>query len=481
MTQQALHDKAHEYKARSPEHTVLYKAVANHVRSFFALAENGGKNLPKHVKKEFEEFLRCGILAYGFLRLKCDGCSSERILAFSCKLRGFCTSCGGRRMSESAAHLVDEVFPKGVGVRQWVVSFPFPIRFLLARSPKLQSKVLEISLRAINALIQKKVRRPGLKIKGGAVTILQRFGGSLNLNLHMHILALEGGYYETPEGPKFWWIEAPSDEEIKDLVKTLAYRVIRYLKKQGHFADDQESVVEADSDDILPELQAASVKNKVALGERKGQGIRRIGSLGDMGVPELTGHLCANIQGFSLHAGVYCPPDDRKKLEHVCRYIARPAVAEKRLSLLSNQNVMLKLKKPYSDGTTHLVFSPIEFLEKLAALVPPPRSHLTRFHGVLAPHSKVRAKIVPKAQEKQAKEESEVPAKKSNRISWAKLLKRVFSIDVEKCQHCGGKLKIVAAIMETVTIEKILRHLGMPHKPPEIARSRYYTQEPLFD
>jgi hypothetical protein len=371
-------------------------------------------------------------------------------------------------------------------VRQWVLSFPFPIRFLLARSPKLQSKVLEISLRAVNALIQKKVRKPGLKINGGAVTILQRFGGSLNLNIHLHMLLLEGGYYNTKDGPKFWWIERPTDEEIKELVKTIAHRVIRHLKKQGHFADDKESVEEFESDEVLPELQAASVRNKVALGDRRGQWIRRIGSLGINDVPELTGPLCANIAGFSLHAAVYCHPNDRQKLEQLCRYIARPAIAEERLRLLPNKDVLLKLKKPYSDGTSHLVFSPIEFLEKLAALVPPPRAHLTRFSGVLAPHSKIRSLIVPKKVEELAEAleahepKPENPKKKAYKLSWAKLLKRVFSLDMENCRHCGGEMKLIAAIMDTLTIEKILKHVNLPHKPPDIARSKYYIQEPLF-
>ena len=93
---------------------------------------------------------------------------------------------------------------------------------------------------------------------------------------------------------------------------------------------------------------------------------------------------------FSLHANVYCGPEQRDKLEKLCRYVARPAVAEERLKLKGNGDVLLRLKKPYSDGTSHLVFSPMEFLEKLAALVPPPRAHLTRFHGVLAPHAKIR-------------------------------------------------------------------------------------------
>lgn len=485
MGQLSFQSFAPDYTPRAPEQTVLYKTVAKHIESFYALAESGARYLPKHVRQEFDAFLHCGILAYGFLRLQCTGCKSEKFVAFSCKKRGFCSSCGGRRMSESAAHLVDEVFPK-VGVRQWVVSFPFAIRFLLARSPKLQSKVLAISLRAIHALIQKKVRRPGLKINTGAVTILQRFGGSLNLNLHFHMLLLEGGYYETEQGPKFWWIESPTDEEIKALVSTIASRVIRCLKAMGHF-EDGDAVVDEVTDDAMLGLQAASVRSKVALGKRAGEWIRRIGSLGEMPVPELTGHLCANVNGFSLHAGVYCAPNERQKLEHLCRYIARPAIAEERLKLLPNDDVLLKLKKPYSDGTSHLVFSGVEFVEKLAALVPPPRAHLTRFHGCLAPHSKIRSQVVPNKKEEAPAGGSVAPAAdaapmdtKSKHLSWAKLLKRVFQIDMENCRHCGGEMKTLAAIMDRFTIEKILKHVGLPHKPPDIARSRYAVQEYLF-
>jgi hypothetical protein len=118
--------------------------------------------------------------------------------------------------------------------------------------------------------------------------------------------------------------------------------VIRFLKKQGHFSGEQESVEEPDTDEILPELQAASVRSRVALGARRGQGIRRVGSIGETDVPLPTGPLCANIAGFSLHAGVYCAPHERQKLEQLCRYITRPAVAEERLRLLPNQDVPTK-------------------------------------------------------------------------------------------------------------------------------------------
>ena len=460
------------YKPRSPASTVLYRAVANHWESFVVLAENDEKRIPYPVKNEFDAFLRCGIHAYGFLRIQCGDCKSEKFVAFSCKKRGFCSSCGGRRMNETAAHLIDRVFPR-VGVRQWVVSFPMPVRFLLARSPRLQSKILGITLRAIQGLIRSKTDK---KLQGGSVTILQRFGGSLNLNLHLHILALEGGYLDD----KFHWIQEPTDEEIKLLIKTIAHRTVRALKKEGHFQDDQESTIQEETQDVLPELQAASIKNRVALGERQGQRIRRVGSLGTYEAPELTGKLQAQVGGFSLHAGVYCAPNERKKLEQLCRYIARPAVAEERLSLLANDNILLKLKKPYSDGTSHLIFSPLEFIEKLAALVPPPRAHLTRYHGVLAPHARNRAEIVPKTEETTTPQAETTSKNPRWAMGWAKLLKRTFEIDVSHCAECGGEMKILAAIMEREALEKILKHVGIPPKPPPIAPPRYPQQEPLF-
>ena len=85
--------------------------------------------LPGYVQREFEEFLQCGRLEHGFLRVRCESCHAEHLVAFSCKRRGFCPSCGARRMAESAALLVDEVLPEQP-MRQWVLSFPFQLRFL---------------------------------------------------------------------------------------------------------------------------------------------------------------------------------------------------------------------------------------------------------------------------------------------------------------------------------------------------------------
>ena len=118
--------------------------------------------------------------------------------------------------------------------------------------------------------------------------------------------------------------------------------------------------------------------------------------------------LCADISGFSLHAAVRCGADDRQSLEQLCRYITRPALANERVQTNAAGQVVLKLKTPWRDGTTHLVMSPLEFMQRLAALVPRPRLHLIRVHGVLAPSfttsAKLHALVVPQEPEAPAQE-----------------------------------------------------------------------------
>src|SRR5437762_6919242 len=143
-----------------------------------------------------------------------------------------------------------------------------------------------------------------------------------------------------------------------------------------------------------------------------------------------TPDLCAKLYDFTLHAAVARGADQRKELEHLCRYITRPPIANERLKCSRAGDVVLLLKSAFRDGTTHIVMSPLEFMQRLAALVPRPRLHLIRFHGVLAPHAKLRAQIVPSApvnaHEACNHHAQSPPASASARMSWACLLKRVF-------------------------------------------------------
>ena len=140
--------------------------------------------------------------------------------------------------------------------------------------------------------------------------------------------------------------------------------------------------------------------------------------------------------------------------------------------------VVLQLKTPYRDGTTHLVMTPLEFLQRLAALVPRPRLHLIRFHGVLAPNAALRAQIVPSAPDQLSappKADSETPSSSTRaRLSWAQLLKRVFQIDMKTCSSCGGPITLLAAIEDPAVIVKILAHLGLPTRAPPRSPARTY-------
>ena len=123
-------------------------------------------------------------------------------------------------------------------------------------------------------------------------------------------------------------------------------------------------------------------------------------------------------------------------------FIARPAVPESRLKLMNNGDMVLKLKKSYTDGTPHLLFSPLEFIEKLAALVPPPRAHLTRYHGLPALNAKIRSQIIPNPEAKvegTGGESSKKP--RSKKMSFSTLLKRVFKVK-RILKHLGPSLGI---------------------------------------
>ena len=165
-------------------------------------------------------------------------------------------------------------------------------------------------------------------------------------------------------------------------------------------------------------------------------------------------------------AGVAARADQRQKLERLCRYISRPPVAEKRLSLTSGGNVRYQLKTPYRDGTTHVIFEPLDFIARLAALVPKPRVNLTRFHGVFAPNSRYRARVTKARRGRGGRpartlnsKDDPTPSERRAAMTWAQRLKRVFGIDIETCRECGGAVRIIACIDDPAVIEKILTHL----------------------
>jgi Putative transposase len=136
-------------------------------------------------------------------------------------------------------------------------------------------------------------------------------------------------------------------------------------------------------------------------------------------------------------------------------------VAIERLDLTAQGQVRYRLKTAYRDGTTHIVLEPLDFIARLAALVPPPRVHLTRFHGVFAAHAALRAAITPGGRGVGARKRAvapKPPTPKDVRMNWARRLKRVFGVEIEQCARCGGRLKVIASIEEPEVVERILAH-----------------------
>lgn len=298
-------------------------------------------------------------------------------------------------MAQQAAHLVEQVIP-WVPTRQWVVSVSIPLRYWMAPSRELTAKVHTIIRRTIGQYYVNQAVKQGAiraRVQPGSVTFLQRFGGSINLHLHFHMIFLEGVYEDrSTQGlkPRFRPQEAPRDEEIAAVLQKISQRVIRHLRKRGYLEAGIEDVVPtgydpaSDEDPELARTMAASVQQRIAFGERAGQRVRRIGSgFGDEGErPALTGTRCASLGGFSLHANTHVPAHRRDQLERLLRYTARGAVPLERLEQDVDGNLLYHFTRPWSDGTTGIKLSPLELLEKLAALVPLPRCIWSVMGGV---------------------------------------------------------------------------------------------------
>jgi hypothetical protein len=453
------------YSRHRPEATLLYQLVAEYYPRFRERRAAEGRALPPYVEAEFEAYLRCGLLEHGFLRVKCDACQAEKLVAFSCKRRGFCPSCGARRMVETAALLVDNILPQQPA-RQWVLSLPFALRYLLATRPEVITQVLGIVYRAISGHL---IRQAGLTRASavtGAVTLIQRFGSALNLNVHFHLLVLDGVYRRDGEGRLvFVPVPAPSTDTLKQLVQRIAERVGRALERAGlvtHDIDNTYLAFDPGEEPPIHALLGSSITYRIATGPREGQKVFTLQTL--PAEPDAPRPQVAESSGFSLHAGIAATASQRETLEHLARYVARPPVATERLALTGSGQVRYTLKTPYRDGTTHVIFEPEDFMARLAALVPKPRAHLTRYHGVFAPASPDRPRIVPATRTAAANPASPHGAASaadcSPNLTWAQRLKRVFGIDLETCRQCGGRLRVIASIEQPALIERILGHLG---------------------
>jgi hypothetical protein len=497
------------YEPRRAADSVIYQIVRDHYETFVAQTASfrDGEGLPTFIDEEFRGFLRCGWLAGGFARFRCEGCSLDRLVPFSCKGRAVCPSCGGRRMAERAAHLVDHVFP-AVSLRQWVLTVPHRLRYRVAWDHALCRDVVGVFMRAVLGWLRRRahVEQGIAGARSGAVAMIQRFGAALNVNIHTHALVLDGVFAEDATGTLVFHPAPPPEGAALDaLLATIVRRIERLLMRRGVWTEHAESATGdlwTEEAPVLAGLAAASVQGRVALGPRAGDEVPRCGSLPDEPpLPVVRGPCHAAHGGFDLDAGVLVPAGDRSHLERVCRYALRPPIAHDRIRLTSEGDVLLELRHRWRDGTTHLRFHPLELLERLASLTPRPRINLVLYYGVLAAHATWRSRLPGPGRSARVAHPSaatsvrETPADAasgaapatsppvdaagrsgSNRL-WARLMQRTFGFDVLQCPRCGGRLCLIAVIDEGAIARRILGHLGLPTevppaRPPPMARQR---------
>ena len=305
-------------------------------------------------------------------------------------------------MADTAAHLIDRVLPE-VPVRQWVLTLPYPLRYRCAWNARLTTEVLRAFLRAVFADQRRRARKLFGIRKGqcGSVTFIQRFGSALNLTPHFHTLVLDGVYTGTASSPgRFAPLPPPETEDVARVLAGTARRILRRFERKGITMD--EDPLAAD-DPLMAMLGAASIRSRIATGPEAGDPWRRLGDRVEPVGEEEDGvepgasipPRCVRHGGMSLHADVAVPARDRQRLERLCRYVARPPLALDRLEAMDDGRLAYRLKTPWRDGTTHVVMERHELLERLAPLIPPPRAHQVRYHGVLAPCASGRDRIVP--------------------------------------------------------------------------------------
>ena len=464
------------YNPRHPERTLLYQTIAEHFETWHELASagqfdgQGDHHTPKpYVRQAFRKYLECGIFAHVFPRAWCDDCGHDYFVAYSCKGRGVCPSCNTRRMVETAAHLCDHVFPR-LPVRQWVLSVPKRLRYYMQRDGPVLNMVLRIFLRVIAQSLQSNspgaahVDRAALHI--GAVAFIHRFGSSLNGHVHFHVCVVDGVIEEVP-GIVFHAASAIDETAVAQVQTDLRRRILRAFVGRG-------LIEKADAKEMLAYQHS----------------------------------------GFSVDAGVCIQADDRASLERLLRYCARPPFAMDRLRKEGAELVYRCAKQRSEPGSDkrgakvdELHLTPLELIARIAALVPPPRTHRHRYFGVLAPNSPLRAAVTalatPAQPAKQVVVQTEpanmsegapgvaplghaisptpepAPPKRSKaHYLWAVLIARIYEVFPLLCPLCGGQMRLIAFITEGVQIRKILDHTGVDSEPPHISPAR---GPPLWD
>ena len=291
--------------------------------------------------------------------------------------------------------------------------------------------------------------------KGGGVLVRHRFGSSLNLHMHAHVLLLDGSYVENDEGTlTFTPARAPTEKEVERVATRIRERLRVLFKRRG--LDTHDPV-----NNEQPELTALQMCGNAAMtaGVRERRG-PALADVDEQDVEQPRNGTVANVEGLNLYVGPRMDGKDRALLEKVCRYVLRGPLALSRLKLREDGLLTYRLKRPDRRGNTVLVLSPEQLLMRLCSLIPAPGTPMRMYFGVLAAGAKWRRRVVPNPTHRRGTKHGDKPAPVQSPVKWADLLKRVWGMDALACPKCKARMTAMAVVEDPGEVARYLAHTG---------------------
>jgi putative transposase/transposase-like zinc-binding protein len=418
------------YKPRDPRQTSLfrlfdslYERVKGTWEERFERSYGFWRGL---VDEVVASYLACGLWQGGFARVRCPRCPEEFLVAFSCKRRGLCPSCGAKRAAEVAAFLQDEVVEQ-VGHAQWVFTIPRMLRIYFLHHRELLGALSRAGYETVKELMAAAVEDDGFR--PGMVSVVQSFGEGAKFHPHVHALCSRGGWAASGE-----WIPLPYLDEAA-AEKLFRHKVLALLRRRGLLSQERIELLDS---------------------------WRR--------------------SGFSVHNRVVVHPGDQREFEALVRYMMRPPVSLSRLHFTPGSHEVVYVPKAGHDDsepTEGRRIDAMEFVARILVQIPDPRRHLVRYYGAYSNASRGKRKKAAAPAEPssphEAPEEAVIPDgpyRAALRRRWAELIRRVYEIDPLICPRCGSEMRVIGFITQPALIDRILDHLrrrGKTPRPPPLS------------
>lgn len=420
------------YKPRRPKASPLFRLVQDHFTDLHAVYEERFAHVHGDwrpvIREVAHKFLACGILDHGFARVRCDACTHEYLLAFSCKSRYFCPSCHAKRLTLWTMWMEETLFAP-VPHRQVVLTIPKRLRAWCLHRRKLLGDLARVAARTVTAALRTLTREGDLSV--GIVACIQTHGSLANWHPHIHMIVTDGGFRS--DGSFVPW---PAHDTVR-LTEAFRRAVLRLFVRRGILGGD-----------------------------------------------EATNMLQWPHSGFHVHDSVFVPEGDTDFAARLARYCARNPVALERMEYGARSG-KVSYRSDKSEGPTARTetLDPLEFLARVVTHIPDKRQVMTRYYGWYANRPRgVRRKLAADSQVSEAPivfAEREDLSLREARRRWAELLRKVFEVDPLKCPGCGGEMRIISFITQQNLIDQILGHIQARGSRGTVARAPPVSASPL--